>query len=432
MKGWRCGMSKVLKVLLLVVFLCFSISSFAQSVSYQRVINVISNTYTQVLSKQATSGAFVFGKSEEKAFFPLFTVMTLSQLRELDFPTNTAVFVKGVNFLDDNYQLSVMNNLYPLDVLLNLQGKTKVNLPACTRVLKDTIVKDYLLLATFPLKGSKTKSSSTDYYLKRLALTSLILDVVKYTDEKTLVRVLNGVADNVKVRQVDVNWMLPDSLAKLYENLSQMALKAYNGKNAVMTLYALAQINDVLLDGYSQKTEKAEMKRIERDGKDFMKSSELKKIIKSVETSQQSDGSWGIETLGSFQNSSINASKIKFIKVVVTSMNVYSLLKCGVSATSSIVQKGVEYLIHKFSNTNFLNKNSGLLLLQGFSIPLNALESYLGARWEKHFDVRKELPNKYLEYAKLNESKFADLLSKMYVSSMESYISQVVFGDSNF
>ena len=391
-------MSKWFKALLVGVFLCLSISIFARSASYQQVISGISSVYTYVLSKQATSGVFVFRKDEDKNFFSFSTIMVLYQLRQLGFPTNTLAFVKGVNFLDNNYHLSGTNNSYTLYILLNLQGKTKVNLSACAQVLKNELVKDYLLSTMFlPFKNSKTEDSSSSYYTKKLLLVPLILNIVKYTDEKNLVRVLNGVPDNVQVHQVDVDAMLPSSLARLYENLSKVVLKAYDGRNAAMTLYFQAQINDVLLNGYSEKFKEEEMKYIKRDVNDLLNNSTIKKAIEDVKASQKSDGSWNVNTLRIFQTSNINASQVESAKLIVTAINVYSLLKCGVLATDSTVEKGVEYIINKL-NSSFLNENPEFL--QGFIIPVKALESYLGAKWGKHYDVRRELPSGYLKICK--------------------------------
>ena len=99
------------------------------------------------------------------------------------------------------------------------------------------------------------------------------------------------------------------------------------------------------------------------------------------------------------------------------------MLESGVPATNSTVEKDVEYLINELSNPTFINNTK---LLQGFFMPIKILESYLAARWGKHYSVEKELSD--LKYAKLDEAKFSVLLSKMYVSDMKSYISQIVFG----
>ena len=421
-------MSKWSNFLLIGVIVCFALSAFALPVSYQQVINGVNNVYTYVLSKQATNGAFVFEKNESERLLSFSTTMALYQLGQLGFPTNTKAFAKGVNFLDENYVLPETNNSYSLYVLLNLQGKTRLNLSNCAQFLKNELVRDYLLSAMFQPKKPKLKGSAVNYYTKKLLTIPVVLDVIKYSDEKELVKIMSGASDNVQVHQVDVNDMLPSILATLYENLSKTASNAYTqNESAMMVLNTQAQINDVILNGYGEKIKEEEMKYIKRDANDILENSTVKKAIEEVETSQESDGSWNVNALGSSQNSNIKASQIEFAKLEVTAMNVYSLLKCGVAATNSTVEKGIGYLANKLSNPDFLNKNPELL--QGFTMPIKALESYLDAKWGKHYNVEKELSSKYLEYVKLDDAKFSDLLSKMYVSSMKYYISQVVFGE---
>ncbi len=415
-------MSKWFKFFLIGMILCLSVSTFAQSISYQRVVDGVSNVYRYVFSKQATTGAFVSEKND-KRFFSASTVMVLYQLRQLEFPTDTLAFAKGVNFLDENYHLSKTNDSYSLYVLLNLQGRTKLNLSNCAQFLKGELVRDYLLSAMAP---PETKSSSVNYYTRKLLLIPLILNMVKYSNEKDLVRILNAVPNNVQVHQVDVDDMLASSLANLYENLSKMVLNAYSEKNAVMAFYTQARINDVLLNGYGKKVKEEEMKYIKWHASGLLNNSDVKKMIEDAEVSQRKDGSWDIDVLGGFQNSNIKSSQIGFVKVEITAMNVYSLLKCGVPATNSTVERGVEYLVNKLSNPTFLNENPEFL--QGFVMPVKALESYLNTKWGRHYDVGKESSSKYLKYMKLDKAKFSDLLSKMYVSGMKSYISQVIFG----
>jgi hypothetical protein len=421
-------MSKWFKILLLGVMLCFAFSAFAQPISYQQVVNGVNNVYAYVLSKQATNGAFVFGKNENRNSFLFPTILVLLQLRQLGFPMDTRAFAKGVIFLNENYRLSKTNDFYSFNVPLILQGKTKLNLSNCAQFLKNELVRDYLLSAMSQPEKPKLKGSAVNYYTKKLSTIPIVLDVIKYSDKKELVKIMSGASENVQVQQVDVDAILPSILANLYENLSKTVSDAYSqNEGAMIVLNTQAQINDVILNGYDEKIKEEEMKYIKRDASDILGNSTVKKAIEEVKNSQKSDGSWDISMLKDFRSSNIKESQIEFAKLEVTAMNVYSLLKCGVPAANSTVEKGVEYLVKKLSNPDFLNKNPELL--QGFAMPIKALESYLNAKWGKRYSVEKELSSEYLEYAKLDKAKFSDLLSKLYVSSMKYYISQVVFGE---
>ncbi len=417
-------MSKWFKFFLIGVMLCFSISIFASSIPYQQIVGTVNGVYTYVLSKQATNGAFLLGRNGKDKQIPLFsTFITLYQLRQLRFPTNTSAFANGINFLDENYKLSNENLSYSsLDFILILQGKTKLNLSNCAQFLKNELVKDYLLSAMLLPKTSKSSSNHPAEMLSRI---SLILNVVKYSNKKELVGTLNGMQTGAQVNQADIDDMLPGTLANLYKNLSQTVLNVYdnerNARSAMIALYAQAQINDILLNGYGEKVRSGEMKYLKSNAGNLLGNSSIKKAIEEVENSQKNDGSWDVSALDNSQNS--NAKDSQFENIELTAMNVYSLLKCGVPATNSTVEKGIEYLVNKLSNPAFMGN---VKLLQGFFMPIKALESYLIAKWGKHYDVKKELSD--LKYAKLDETAFSDLLSKMYILSMKDYISQVVFG----
>ncbi len=400
-----------------VVVLCLFSFVFANGISYSRISNVQTQLLESLLNKQLPNGVFVldtFPLNSSQQVFP--TVLSLAALRQCGFPVNTPVFQKGIQFLLNNYDPFSSFGYISLASALELQGRVPVKLSTCAQLVKDSACSNYLNDIIFLANSAKVMTSKK----RNVVLLSLstIMEIIKNSTKAELASWLNP---NAK----DKNEAFVSSMASLYDAISKILTRYYNGKNGSWVLAYMTQLDKCILNAYGEKV-KEEM--FDYGISDILSSPLAEKVKKDTISLQLKNGSWNWETgllaMGIPTPTSVSSATKRIMALQTTAENVDSLLESGVPATSETVKKGISFLLDNLPNAIHEKGNTlvSYEVVQFFTV----LNLYSQKTYGKGYDF-DSLPSKYIKKVKMDTKTFSMLMNELYMGLIKQYISDDIF-----
>ena len=429
-----------------IIIATLGLWGFGTSLNYSMVMSSEAKAADYLLSNQLANGAFQIPPYMEKishmpnpkpihpwihaSQFPLQTgilldetAFSLKSMYSLGLSTNTHTFVSAVNFVTQLSTYTTNGNVptvgetqsQMLPDFLWIQNVFNLKLSTCANLARNIILDNYLKYSYEPLKYVTTlEMPAYDKYQKLQSryFALKVINILPFVEKENL---FDLSPTNFKAKMNDKQ--IADILTSIYVILRKYLMASYVGNGiwlpkisvphggtvgiSIEALYYLSELNskfNMLERKFNVKDEVLKNMTMYGIKKDENMQA-VKETIKYIMTSQATDGSWGGITKPLPKPQVLKEGNKEFVrfyrepglgKVFVTSEAVISLLRMGVPATNTSLERAVEFLINSQSKNGYWSSKF-YPWLDVTIITMNALNEYAKYRWNKEINISKEL-----------------------------------------
>ncbi len=466
-----------------IIIVALGLYVFGASLNYSTVMKSELKAADYFLSNQSTSGAFQIPPYIERIphmqgphvlpgshtlDVPQMTQLLRSEtayilriLYKIGFSANTKSFVKAVNFVTQPSTYTTVSGVpligntqaQMLSDFLWIQSVYGVQLSECAKLARNIIVDNYLSRSYLPLRYvTKLEMTSYNRYQKLQAryLALKIINILPFVETRKLIDL--SAANSKKIQTIDKQ-RIADTLTSMYVVLRKYLMESYVGNGkwlpeisnshggttgiSVEALCYLSILKNVIFNvlGKDLNAENEIFKNMKEYGiKQAENMRSVKETIRYIMTSQAADGSWGRITKPLPTPKTIKVGKKELVryyyepglgKVFITSEAITALLRMGIPATNSSIERAVGFLINDQSKDGYW-KSKFYPWSDVTVAAMMALREYAKYRWNEKINISKELPSQYSKMEKIDDQKLFRRLGIMYLGILNRLVNEEV------